>query len=101
MTSFFYFFVVTDDKGNECLLLYSQAALLADFNSGLSGLNFVSFGLDNFTVKIDPTVLKPKLAYVLFFFTKLNMLSSDALVSKRHPILICQQKQIILKQSHH
>ena len=49
-------------------------------NSALSGLNFVALGLANFTIRIDFIVLKPMLALngVLFFFTILNTLSSDA-----------------------
>ena len=78
---FFYFVVVMYDEEDTCLLLNSEVALLADFDSTLSGLNFVAFGLANFTVRIDSKVLKPMLAVngVLFLFTMLNILSSDAL----------------------
>ena len=70
-----------DDVDDECLLLYSQVALLADFKSVFSGLNFVALGLANFTVNTGPKVLNPILArnVVLFLRTMLNMLSSDAL----------------------
>ena len=70
-----------DDVDYECLLLYSQVALLADFKSALSGLNFVALGLANFTVNIEPKVLNPILArnVVLFLRTMLNTLSSYAL----------------------
>ena len=79
MTSFFFFFyvfVVMDDEEDECLLLYSKVSLLADFNGVFSGLNFVAFGLANFTVRINPKVLKPMLGLngVSFFFTMLNTL---------------------------
>ena len=59
------------DEEDTCLLLNSQVALLADFDSTLSGLNFVAFRLANFTVRIDPKVLKPMVAVngVSFFFT--------------------------------
>ena len=61
------------------LLLYSQVALLAYFNSASSGLNFVALRFTNFTVRIDPKLLKPMFALnnVLFFFTMLNT-PSDA-----------------------
>ena len=70
-----------DDVDDECLLLYSQVALLADFKSALSGLNFVALGLASFTVKIKPKVLNPIVArnIVLFLRTMLNTLSFDAL----------------------
>ena len=67
MTSFFFHFFMVMDDG--CFLLYSQVALLPDFNSALSGLNFVALVLANFTVRIESKVLKPMLALngVLFF----------------------------------
>ena len=70
-----------DDVDDECLLLYSQVALLADFKSALSGLNFVALGLASFTVNIEPKLLNSILAgnVVLFLRTMLNTLSSDAL----------------------
>ena len=70
-----------DDVDDECLLLYSQVALLADFKSALSGLNFVALGLASFTVNIEPKVLNliPARNVVLFLRTMLNTLSSDAL----------------------
>ena len=70
-----------DDVDDERLLLYSQAALLADFKSALSGLNFVALGLASFTVNIEPKLLNSILAgnVVLFLRTMLNTLSSDAL----------------------
>ena len=70
-----------DDVDDECLLLYSQVALLADFKSFLSGLNFVALRLPSFTVNIEPKVLNPILArnFVLFLRTILNSLFSDAL----------------------
>ena len=70
-----------DDVDDECLLLYSQVALLADFKSALSGLNFVALGLASFTVNIEPKVLSSIQArnVVLFLRTILNTLSSDAL----------------------
>ena len=70
-----------DDDVDECLLLYSQVALLADFKSALSDLNFVALGLASFTVNIEPKVLNLILArnVVLFLRTMLNTLSSDAL----------------------
>ena len=57
-----------DDVDDECLLLYSQVALLADFKSALSGLNFVALRLPSFTVNIERKVLNPILAgnFVLF-----------------------------------
>ena len=57
-----------DDVDDECLLLYSQVALLADFKSALSGLNFIALGLASFTVNVEPKVLNPILArnFVLF-----------------------------------
>ena len=69
-----------DDVDDECLLLYSQIALLADLKS-VSGLNFLALGLASFTVNIEPKVLNPILArnVVLFLRTMLNTLSSDAL----------------------
>ena len=72
--------MVTVDEEDGCLLLYSHIALLDDFNSALSGLTFVAFGLANSTARIDPKVMKPMLALdgFLFFFTMLNTLSSDA-----------------------
>ena len=45
VTSFFYFLLVMDDEKDDCFLLYSQVALLADFNSAFSGLTFVKFRL--------------------------------------------------------
>ena len=71
-------FVVLDDEEDECFLLYSQVALLTELNSVLSGLNFAAFGLANFTVRIDPKVLKSMLALNVFFFTMLNIISSNA-----------------------
>ena len=70
-----------DDVDDECLLLYSQVALLADFKSALSDLNFVALGLASFTVNIEPKLLNSILAgnVVLFLRTMLNTLSSDAL----------------------
>ena len=70
-----------DDVDDECLLLYSQVALLADFKSALSALNFVALGLASFTVNIEPKVLNPIQArdVVLFLRIMLNTLSSDAL----------------------
>ena len=70
-----------DDVDDDCLLLYSQVALLADFKSALSGLNFVALGLASFTVNIEPKLLNSILAgnVVLFLRTMLNTLSSDAL----------------------
>ena len=50
-----------DDVDDECLLLFSKVALLADFKSPLSGLNFVALGLACFTVNIEPKVLNPVL----------------------------------------
>ena len=69
-----------DDVDDECLLLYSQIALLADLKS-VSGLNFLALGLASFTVNIEPKVLNPILArnVVLFLRTMLNTLFSDAL----------------------
>ena len=69
-----------DDVDDECLLLYSQIALLADLKS-VSDLNFLALGLASFTVNIEPKVLNPILArnVVLFLRTMLNTLSSDAL----------------------
>ena len=69
-----------DDVDDECLLLYSQIALLAYLKS-VSGLNFLALGLASFTVNIEPKVLNPILArnVVLFLRTMLNTLSSDAL----------------------
>ena len=69
-----------DDVDDECLLLYSQIALLADLKS-VSGLNFLALGLASFTVNIEPKVLNPILArnVVLFLRAMLNTLSSDAL----------------------
>ena len=65
-----------DDEEDECLLLYSEVSLLAEFNGVFSGLNFVAFGLANVTVRINPKVLKLMLALngVSFFFTMLNTL---------------------------
>ena len=70
-----------DDVDDECLLLYSQVALLADFKSALADLNFVALGLASFTVNIETNMLNPILArnVVLFLRTMLNTLSSDAL----------------------
>ena len=70
-----------DDVDDECLLLYSQVALLADFKSALSGLNFVALGLASFTVNIESKVLNPIVAQnvVLFLRAMLNTLSFDAL----------------------
>ena len=70
-----------DDVDDECLLLYSQVALLADFESALAGLNFVALGLASFTVNIETTMLNPILArkVALFLRTMLNTPSSDAL----------------------
>ena len=48
VTSFFYFLLVMDDEKDERFLLYSQVALLADFNSAFSGLTFVKFRLAYF-----------------------------------------------------
>ena len=61
------------------VLLYSQVSLLADFNSALPGLNFVAFGLVNFTERTDLKVLKLMLALndILFVFTMSNTFSSD------------------------
>ena len=72
--------MVVVDKEEECFLSNSLVVLLADFNSALSGLSFVVFGLPNYTVRIDPKVWKPMLALngVFFFFTMLNIFSSDA-----------------------
>ena len=69
-----------DDEEDECLLLYSQVSLLAEFNGVFSGLISVTFGLANFTARINPKVLKPMLALnsVSFLFTMLNTLSYDA-----------------------
>ena len=62
-------------------LLYSHVALFADFNSSLSGLKCKASSFDNFTVRIDPSVLNPRLEWnvVLFFRTILNTRSSPAL----------------------
>ena len=70
-----------DDFDDECLLLYSQVALSADFKSALAGLNFVALGLASFTVNIETNMLNPILArnVVLFLRTMLNTPSSDAL----------------------
>ena len=70
-----------DDVDDKCLLLYSQVALLAEFKSALSGLNFLALGLASFTGNIEPKVLNPILArnVLLFLRTMLNTLSSDAL----------------------
>ena len=70
-----------DDADDKCLLLYSQVALLAEFKSALSGLNFLALGLASFTGNIEPKVLNPILArnVLLFLRTMLNTLSSDAL----------------------
>ena len=69
-----------DDVDDERLLLYSQAALLADFKSALSGLNFVALGLASFTVNIEPKVLNTILAQnVLFLQIIPNTLFPDAL----------------------
>ena len=69
-----------DDVDDECLLLYSQVALLADFKSALSDLNFVALGLASFTVNIEPKVLNTILAQnVLFLRIMLNTLFPDAL----------------------
>ena len=64
-----------DDVDNDCLLLYSQVALLADFKSAMSDLNFVALGLGSFTVNIEPKVLNPILArnFVLFLRTMLKL----------------------------
>ena len=70
-----------DDVDDECLLLYSQVALLADFKSALLGLSFVALGLASFTLNIEPKVMNPMLArnVVCFLRTMLNTFSSDAL----------------------
>ena len=70
-----------DDVDDKCLLLYSQVALLAEFKSALSGLNFLALGLASFTGNIEPKVLNPILArnVLLFLRTMLNTFSSDAL----------------------
>ena len=69
-----------DDVDDDCLLLYSQVALLADFKSALSGLNFVALGLASFTVNIEPKVLNTILAQnVLFLQIIPNTLFPDAL----------------------
>ena len=70
-----------DDVDDECLLLYSQVALLADLKSALSGSNFVVLELASFTGNIEPKVLNQILArnVVLFLRIMLNTLSSDAL----------------------
>ena len=70
-----------DDVDDKCLLLYSEVALLAEFKSALSGLNFLALGLASFTGNIEPKVLNPILArnVLLFLRTMLNTLSSDAL----------------------
>ena len=54
--------------------------VLADFNRALSGLNFAALRLANFTVIIDPEVLKHTIAVndILLFFSMLNTLSSNA-----------------------
>ena len=85
MKFFVQFLATVDDEvdnvDDECLLLYSQVALLADFKSALSGLNFVALGLASFTVNIEPKVLNPMLAQnvVLFLQAMVNTLSSDTL----------------------
>ena len=63
-----------DDVDDECLLLYSQVALLTDFKSALSGLSFVALGLASFTLNIEPKVMNPMLArnVVCFLRTMLN-----------------------------
>ena len=70
-----------DDVDDVCPLLYSQVALLADFENALAGLNFVALGLASFTVNIETNMLNPILArnVVLFLRTVLNTPSSDAL----------------------
>ena len=62
-------------------LLYSHVALFADFYSSLFGLKCKASSFDNFTVRIDPSVLNPRLErnLVLFFRTILNTRSSPAL----------------------
>ena len=45
-----------DDVDDECLLLYYQVALLADFQSAFSGL---ALGLASFTLNIEPEVFNP------------------------------------------
>ena len=47
---------VGDDVDDECLLLYYQVALLADFQSAFSGL---ALGLASFTLNIEPEVFNP------------------------------------------
>ena len=47
---------VGDDVDDECLLLYYQVALLADFKSAFSRLNFVGLGLASLTLNIEPEV---------------------------------------------
>ena len=77
MTSFFNFFCGNGWWGKRVsfITVYSQVALLADFNSALSGLTFIPFGFANFTVRIDLKVLKPIFALngILFFFTMLTL----------------------------
>ena len=70
-----------DDVDDECLLLYYQVALLADFKSAFSRLNFVGLGLASLTLNIEPEVFNPIRDWkvVLFLWTMLNTLSSDAL----------------------
>ena len=48
-----------DDVDDECLLLYYQVALLADFKSAFSRLNFVGLGLASLTLNIEPEVFSP------------------------------------------
>ena len=55
---------VDDEVDDECLLLYCQVALLADFKSALSGLNFLALGLASFTVNMEPQVFKHFLLYI-------------------------------------
>ena len=70
-----------DDVDDDCLLLYSQVALLADFKSVLSGLNFAALGLASFTVNIEPKLLNPILPQnvVSFLRAMLSTPPSDAL----------------------
>ena len=48
-----------DDVDDECLLLYYQVALLADFKSAFSRLNFVGLGLASPTLNIEPEMFNP------------------------------------------
>lgn len=69
MTSPFFTFLWYWMMRKTSVLLYSQVSLLADFNSALPGLNFVAFGLVNFTERTDLKVFKSMLAVndILFF----------------------------------